>query len=277
MQKLQLSFHGTFALKKEDLLKILQAADEDQALDDTLDNLIKRTGLGNRKVGPMKTWGTRAGLIKDKGLSPEGKIIFSLDNYLESCTTDWFMHFYLSFAGHGLEKTPDVPAEWGGWPYFVYTFLPQYQTFTAEELQNHSSLIFDNDTQKSLTKNFKILLRAYTEPEALAGCKFLTQEKDTYHSGNPQLPHSYLIGYFLAKLWERDFPDNDSILTESLINQKMGLSQVLGLSSSVLQEQLNALETYGIIEQRREVPPFQIIRRWDDPLSLLQKAYDTDR
>jgi hypothetical protein len=46
---------------------------------------------------------------------------------------------------------------------------------------------------------------------------------------------------------------------------------------AVLQDQLNILETYNIIEQRRAVPPFQIIPRWDDPLTLLEKAYDSDR
>jgi len=35
MPKLQLSFHTTFALKKEDLLKIIQAASEEKGLNDT--------------------------------------------------------------------------------------------------------------------------------------------------------------------------------------------------------------------------------------------------
>lgn len=49
MPKLQLSFHTTFALKKEDLRKIVQAAAGEKGLDDTLEGLIGRTGLGNKK------------------------------------------------------------------------------------------------------------------------------------------------------------------------------------------------------------------------------------
>ncbi|MEC4815535.1 MAG: hypothetical protein SAK29_20005 [Scytonema sp. PMC 1069.18] len=41
----------------------------------------------------------------------------------------------------------------------------------------------------------------------------------------------------------------------------------------MLQKCLNQLETLAIIEQRRTVSPAQIIRRWTDPLTLLEKAY----
>jgi hypothetical protein len=82
-----------------------------------------------------------------------------------------------------------------------------------------------------------------------------------------------LIGYFLAKLWQRDFGQETSVLTEDIVNQKMGILPVLGLQSESLQQHLNAIEALGIIEQRRTVAPYQIIRRWNDPLTLLEKAY----
>jgi len=53
----------------------------------------------------------------------------------------------------------------------------------------------------------------------------------------------------------------------------MGLTPVLGLEPDTTQEQLDKLESLALIEQRRSVPPFQIVRRWDDPLELLEKAY----
>jgi hypothetical protein len=279
MPKLQLSFHTTFALKKEDLLKILQAAAEEKGLNDSPEGLIERTGLGNKKVVPMKSWGVRAGLIdKNKNrLSPEGEIVWRLDRYLESVVTDWLMHFYLSFGDKGLVEPPKDPADWGGWSYFIYTFLPEYSTFTSNDLLHHSALIFNEETPKNLTKNFKIVLRAYTESQALASCKFITLEEDQFCAGKPRLPNPYLIGYFLAKLWERDFQGEGSVLTESILNHKMGLAPVLGLKAQALQEQLNTLEAYGIIEQRRAVPPFQVIPRWNEPLALLEKAYDSDR
>jgi hypothetical protein len=82
-----------------------------------------------------------------------------------------------------------------------------------------------------------------------------------------------LIGYFLAKLWERDFHQETSVLTEDIYSQKMGIIRVLGIQSETLQQHLNRMESLGIIEQRRTVSPYQIIRRWDNPLTLLEKAY----
>ena len=275
MPKLQLSFHTTFALKKEELRRILQAATEEKGLKDSLENLIVRTSLGNAKVGRIKSWAIRAGLVQNNRPSPEGEIIWRLDPDLESNITDWLIHFYLSFGDKGIQKLPESPTDWGVWSYFVYVFLPRYKQFTAEEFVHHTDLVFEEES-KIIVSRIKFILRAYTESHALASCKFLTVEENKYIAGYPHLPNAYLVGYFLAKLWERDFKDEGSVLTESILNETMGLTPVLGVKAEALQEQLNALEAYGIIEQRRTVPPFQVIPRWDNPLALLEKAYDSE-
>ncbi len=272
MPKVQLSFHGTFALKKEELLKILSVAVEGEGLNGSREDLMVRTGLGNEKVLRIIGWATRAGLIANKRLSPEGEIVLRHDPALRSLITDWLMHFYLSFGSEGLAPPPTNSADWGGWTWFVYDFAPRHTTFTADQLTQTSSTVFD-DSIKQLTKNFKFLLRAYTEPKALKGCQYLTRSGDQYSTQNPDLPNPRLIGYLLAKLWQRDYPGQTSQLTETILNQPYGLAPVLGLLPNQLQPHLNDLETYGIIEQRREVSPFQIVPRWSDPLDLLEQAY----
>lgn len=276
MAKLQLHFNGSFPFKKEEVSRILQAATEEKGLNDDLQGLMDRTSLGNAKVGRIKSWAMRAGLIKDNRPSPEGEIVWRLDPYLESNITDWLLHFYLSFGDKGLQQPPDNPADWGGWSYFVYTFLPQHSTFTSDELVSHSASVFEEE-KKLIATRMKFVLRAYTESQALAACKFLTLEKDQYFAGSAHLPNPYLVGYFLARLWERDFQGEGSVLTDGILNHKMGLAPVLGVKAEALQKQLDTLEAYGIIEQRRAVPPFQVIPRWDKPLALLEKAYDSDR
>lgn len=224
MLKLQLSFHTTFALKKEDMIKILTIAAEEKGLDGTPEELIRRTTLGNKKVTPIKSWATRAGLIKNKRLSPEGEIVWDLDPHLSSNITDWLMHFYLSFGDKGLEQPPDNPAEWGGWSYFVYAFVPQHGTFTIEDLVQHSALVFEKQESKKLTTNFRMVLRAYTEQQALASCQFIQKlQTDKFCAGNTITPNSYMVGYLLAKLWERDFDTQTSVLTEAVINKKWDL------------------------------------------------------
>lgn len=275
MPKLQLSFHGNQAgLNKEDLLKIVKSAAEDKGLHDSLENLMLRTGLGNRKVGPTKSWAKRAGFINGTRITPEGSLILEKDAYLNLPLTDWFMHFHLSFSDNGLASPPSIPAEWGGWTWFVYTFVPECFSFTSENLIYEANQVFEDETTSKLEKNFRYVLRAYTEAEALQSIQFLQAlDGKRYIAGEACLPNPYMIGYFLSKLWERDFEDASSIVTNDILNHKMGLAPLLGLESSSLQEQLDKLETFGLIEQRRTVPPFQTIRRWESPLTLLEKAY----
>ncbi len=272
MSRLQLHYNGNFPFKKEEVSRIIQAAAEEKGLDDSLQGLMDRTSLGNAKVGRIKSWAIRTGLIKDNRLSPEGKIVRRLDSYFESIVTDWLMHFYLSFGDKGLRQPPDNPADWGGWSYFIYTFLPQNSRFNSEKLLYHSASMFEEES-KIVAARIKYILRAYTEFQALASCKFLTLTEDEYFAGNTPLPNPYLIGYFLAKLWERDFNDTTSVLTDDILQQKMGLAPILGIETETLQQCLDQLETLALIEQRRTVSPAQIIRRWHDPLTLLEKAY----
>ena len=43
-----------------------------------------------------------------------------------------------------------------------------------------------------------------------------------------------------------------------------------------LQAQFDELTKEAIIEQMRAVQPFQVVKLWEDKLSLLQKAYDEE-
>ena len=173
MSALKLSFHGTFALKKQDVLKLLEAAETEQALNGSLMELVERTGLGNEKVLRIKSWAVRSGLVRQNHLSPEGAVIRACDPYLTSPITDWLMHFYLSFGDRGLQSPSVNPAEWDGWPYFVFCFLPEHPEFTLDQLLQASAPIFETGSPKLLRDNFRFVLRAYTEVQALWSCRFV--------------------------------------------------------------------------------------------------------
>jgi hypothetical protein len=274
MSKLQLSFHGTFVLKKEDLLKMLSAAQEPEGLALKRADLEARTGLGNEKVLRIKSWAMRCGLVDKKHLTPAGKIIIENDPYLEHLSTEWFMHLHLSFGDHGITPPPLTPDQWGGWTYFIFDFLKTRSHFTLDSLTDQCLQTFDEPNRNPVLKNLRILLRTYTETEAIAQPQILTKHnKDEYHANPPNLPPAPLIGYALSQLWQRDFPDQTSLLTEKILTQPYGLCDLFRIDPDTLQTHLNHLETLGIVEQRRTVPPNQIVRRWSDPLHLLAQAY----
>ncbi len=277
MPEFNLSFHGTFALKKEDILRMLKVAEEEKGADDNKQNLMSRTGLGNEKVLRIKAWSIRSGLVdRETGkLTPQGAIARKHDPYLQSPITDWLMHFYLSFSDKGLATPPPDPAEWGGWTWFVYSFLPQRKTFTRQELESYAGSVFTK-AAKNIAKDLNILLRAYTEPHALFGCGFVKAiEKDKFAVGQANQPNDYLIAYLLSQLWERDFGDTNSVQTREILQQTLGLTEVLGINADSLQTILDRLEAKAIIEQNRAVSPAETVRRWHNPLDLLEKALKT--
>lgn len=274
MSALKLSFHGTFALKKQDVLKLLEAAETEQGLNGSLMELVERTGLGNEKVLRIKSWAVRSGLVRQNYLSPEGAIVRACDPYLVSPITDWFMHFYLSFGDRGLQTPPANPAEWGGWPYFVFCFLPEHSEFTLDDLTRTSAAVFRTESLKLLHTNFRFVLRAYTEVQALWSCRFVQSLGDNrFRRGDAQLPKAELLGYFLAKLWQRDFGDRDTAPLTQILDQPMGLAPILGRSD--LLPCLQLLETQGLLRQGDQHGDVMITRSWQDPLHLLKKAYDS--
>jgi hypothetical protein len=277
LPRLQLSFHTTFALKKSELSRLLKVVAE-VGLKGPIEELMARTGFGNKKVGPVKSWASRGGLIRNGVLTPEGELVWKYDPRLLSQTTAWFMHFNLSFGDQGLTTPPAAVADWGGWPYFVFAFRPQHPDFTEDDLAAEGAAVFD-DKPSLIKSNFAYMLRAYTSPEALGACRFLTWNagRNTYEAGEPDLPNPFLIGHVLARLWERDFSGTTSVVTDDLSNHHMGIAAVLGLHPSSMQRILDRLEGRSVVEQRRTVAPYQLVRRWESPFALLEKAYRDDQ
>ena len=279
MSEFNLSFHGSFALKKEDILRMIKVAEEEKGADDNKQNLMSRTGLGNEKVLRIKAWSIRSGLVdRETGkLTPQGAIARKHDPYLQSPITDWLMHFCLSLSDKGLATPPPDPADWGGWTWFVYSFLPNHLNFSRSTLDNAANQIYETDKKKakSISDDLLKVLKAYTDKkDALAQINFLkSPAKDQYIAGQANLPPDELIAYFLAKICERDFQGLSQINSDRLLNHPYGLAPILGISPDQVQDLLDRLSGKGIIEQYKTVPPFQVIPRWHDPLDLLEKSY----
>ena len=280
MSELNLSFHTTFSLKKEDILRIVKVAEEEEkGVKDSQENLMAKTGLGNKKVGPIKSWSIRSGLVdRETGkLTPQGAIARKHDPYLQSPITDWLMHFYLSFSDKGLATPPPDPADWGGWTWFVYSFLPNHPSFSRSTLDHAANQIYETDKKKakSISDDLLKVLKAYTDKkDALAQINFLkSSAKDQYIAGEATLPPDELIAYFLAKICERDFQGLSQINSDRLLQHPYGLAPILGISPDKVQDLLDRLSGKSLIEQYKTVPPFQIIPRWNEPLDLLEKAY----
>jgi hypothetical protein len=272
MNKLQLSFHTTFPLRKQEVARLLSLAARPEGLPVSTQELVAETGFGTKKVGPVKSWATRSGLIAGNLLTEEGRVIFEADPFLRSQTAEWFMHFNLSFGSMGFAKPPSHAAQWGGWTYFIFDFLPNYREFSLDTLVRTSESVF-GDPPRLIRSNFPYVLRAYTDRDALGACGILEHDSTgVFKAGEAPLPKVELIGYILTKLWARDFGVTESVLTDTVLSHPVGLGPLLGTSRSTLEHVIDLLSGEGYLEQRRAVAPYQLVRRWTNPLELLKKA-----
>jgi hypothetical protein len=263
------------AFKKEDLRYIL------------IDNLLPALkssqhqikAPSNAAIRNAKQWAIAANLIDDRGLTQEGSIVITRDPYLETTVTDWSIHFNLSSHDRSL------------WKYFVYDFLPEYPTFAKYELLNCAIDKFTAELPERLKKNVGSILKLYTESQAISKNQFLTLDRKSYSIGTPDLSNPYTTGYLLAKIWEREFNDRAVVSVDRIIDIEMRLTDLLGIDSERLRQQLDILAELEIVEQRSNQPhlpgtkpprkqdderSYQVYRCWNTPSELLEKAYDND-
>jgi hypothetical protein len=257
----------------------LRKADLQTLLSQMAESFSAKAVSSSTAFRAAKQWASYASLINGQELTAEGRLVATKDPYLEATVTDWLIHFNLSLSNHSL------------WNYFVYNFLQKHPSFTQDELLTCCLEVFKTEPEEKLKKSLKLILRAYTEQQAIAKNKFLTQQKKSYSAGNPDLSNPYATGYFLARIWERDFKARVSVLVNEISDAEMGLNTVLGISKESLLQQLDTLAEHKVIEQRSAKPhlagtkprtkdenefPYQVHRCWDTSVELLEKAYEND-
>jgi hypothetical protein len=260
----------THPLRKADVRSLLVSITQPTADNTQLSPPARRNAIA---------WAKAAHLLDDQGLTAEGQLIATKDPYLETTVTDWVLHFHLSLKDNSL------------WHHIVYEFLPQHSSFTQEDLIDHCIQTFILEPPDKIRKSVKIIQKTYLDSSANAKSKFLVQDKKRYSVGQPDLSNSYTTGYLLAKLWEQHFKSQQAVLVDQIVDPAMGLALILGIQPAQLRQQLDNLAAFDIIEQRSAKPhltgivpqverdttaSYQVIRRWENPVELLEKAYEND-
>ncbi len=168
----EINFSTLAILKKDDLQTLLYSLNESGEVPQ---NLKK----GNLRT--MQIWAKASNLIDGSNLTEIGKLAITKDPYFEATVTDWLIHFQLSLGGYET------------FSYFIRDFL-----------HNHSKTSID-EIPENLKKAVRLLIRIYTDPQAISKSKFLIKNGNSFSSGNPDLSNPFTIGYLLAEIWDRDF------------------------------------------------------------------------
>ena len=245
-------------LRKEDLRLLLHSLQE---------RTNKSTDWKINNIRNVKSWARASNLIDAKGLTELGKILINKDPNLQATVTDWVIHFQLSLGNYPLFN------------YFIHDYIKNYKHIKNSQLETNT------------IKAMKLLVRIYTETEALAKCRFITKNGQDFSIGSPDLSNTFTVAYLLAEIWERKYPNSRSLLVNEVLSHDYQMTTILGIKTESLRLYLDKLAQHEIIEQRLagfyavdELPPiklksdedYQIFPCWESSLELLKRAYDND-
>lgn len=272
-------FHKSFALERDNIAKILAFAAENSTSDRF--KVAEETGIGigknasDGKVQPTIQYAVYGGLLTEESaelrntiaFSDVGKIIFKNDPRLKSPISQWTMHYFFC--------RPQNEAEI--WAFFVHEFLPQYVSFDGQSLEEELKRKFSELSERVNKENRRILTSCYTDPNGLSKIELVESfQKDEFVRGRVNYPNAYLAAYILAEIWEAQHGDESSVNPNALL-ESGHLATTLNLNEGDLQNCLNEMSAIGAIQQMREAPPFQVIRKWTDKFDLLRRAYEVEQ
>jgi hypothetical protein len=279
LENMKAYFHKSFILERDNISKVLAFASENSTADRF--KIAEETGIGigksasDGKVQPTIQYAVYSGLLTDESaesknnisLSELGKIIFENDQRLKNSITQWVMHYFLA-------RTENEALIWS---FFVHEFLPQFPNFESDDLERGLRDRFSDLSERINKENRRILTSCYTDGNALSKTGLLeSYEKDKYIRGNSNQSNPYLAAYILAETWEAKHPEK-SMIEPSALYESGHLVTTLNLADGDLQNCLDEMSAIGVIEQMREAPPFQVVRRWTDKFDLLRRAYEVER
>jgi hypothetical protein len=269
---MNLIFHKTFGLNLADLKLLLAAISKNPSLDNFQISEATGIGIGKKsgdgKVLPVIQWAQYVGLIyiKTDGkmrailFADEGNIVFQKDPYLRSPVTSWLFHYNLS--------KPDPNS---AWHYFVHSFLPEHFEFNRDDLINGLKIEFPETKITSI--NPGVLLNSYLNENAMKPLGILEKiGKDRYRKGIVNITCSAILGYILAKIWDREHPQNMTVGFDAL-EQPHHLLRTMSIPMDLAIRHLEILRDKGLLDLNRSVKPFQLIKRWSSPLEFLERAY----
>ena len=271
---MSLTFHETFSLERQNISKLLDAIAQNPFVSDV--EIADATGIGIGKTGkggkvrPTIKYAAFCGLLNtqsdSKGmfLTQAGLVVRENDEWLNSPTTQWLMHYFLSSKEVGATA----------WIHFVHEFLPFRDEFERETVRDFLDSINPTLNEKTRVANVGLLFKSYIDNSGLYRTKIFREVvKDRFFKETSTYPNVYLAAYILAEIWDAKHPEKTGV-EPSVLLEPGHFATTMNMNKTDVQDCLNEMNAVGLIEQMREAPPFQVVRRWTNKFELLQRAYE---
>ena len=272
-------FHKKFSLERSNISKLLNFVSQNPSADRF--QIAEETGIGigksasDGKMRPTILYAIYSGLLTDESaeskndilLSDVGRIIFENDSKLKLYISQWVMHYFLSRTENEILV----------WSFFVHDFLLRHSEFEPETLKDELARKFENFSEEYIKAYTKILISCYSDGDGLSKVGLVeSYEKDRYVQGKSSYPNQYLAAYILGEIWEAKHADK-SMVEHSVLRESGHFATTMNLNEGDLQNCLNEMSAIpNVISQRREAPPFMVVKHWTDKFDLLRRAYEVE-
>lgn len=270
--RIDTAFHETFALNVPAVASVLRVCDEHDG-DVTTETIRAETNLGPNYVKAMPRYARGCGLL-DFGsyrLTPFARAALNKDPSLMSVETLWLMHYHLS-APHG-----PGPAFWNA---LITNTLRIGQPLGRSDVSGAIDKYLQETTGKTLSRRAlestaTAFLGTYAKSDALGklGLVELTEDSQgLYGVKQPDAPPIWAIACALADYWDASSQGASELLLKDLGRQD-GFAGLFFMGPGMLGTFLSELQSAGIVNIKRDAPPFVVTRLWRDTQELRERLY----
>ncbi len=271
-ERIDTTFHETFALNIPSVASVLRVSDEHEG-DVTAEIIRAETNLGPNYVKAMPRYARGCGLL-DLGtyrLTPFARAALDKDPNLMSVETLWLMHYHLS-APHG-----PGPRFWNE---LITNTVRIGQPLGRSDVSEAIGKYLQEKTRKTLSRRAlestaTAFLGTYAKSDALGklGLVELAEESQgLYDVRQPDAPPLWVVAYALADYWEALSQGASELLLKDLGRQD-GFAGLFFMGPGMLGTFLSELQSAGVVNIKRDAPPFVVTRLWRDTQELRARLY----
>lgn len=275
-EKLAVSFHRTFALRRSGVSQLLalavdmqssNALAERRAIDYT--NVWEKTSLGTIDAQATSRYAFGLGLISRQGLTRFGSLVYARDPNINDKVTQWVFHYHMC-APHRVG-----PIFWG---HLATTLSNAGDNLTAETLAVDIRNLYVAQGDKALkTDTYKgaavAFLGTYAKWDGLGSLGILAGSVNgVYAVGDPVPAPWRVAAYALADYWQAHWDDRMGVNMESVRD----VGALLLVGSGEMNGFLRTMQEHGLVDVQRRHPPYQVMRQFSSADDVLEHLYDAD-
>ncbi len=271
-ERIGTAFHETFALNIPAIAAVLRICDEHDGVLSP-ETISSETNLGPNYVTAMPMYARGTGLLEmgSYQLTPLARTVLEKDPNLTRTETLWLMHYHLS-APHG-------PGP-GFWNHLVTTAVRIGQQVRRSEisesirtyLQQSSQKILANRTLESTATAF---LGTYHKSDGLGKLGLIEVKEESqgvYEVRQPDTPPVWALAYALSDYWEARGSGASELLLKDL-GRPDGFAGIFCLGPGMLGTLLAELQSAGVVNIKRDAPPFVVTKLWENTEELRRSLY----